>query len=220
MKADTIVIFYYFQYHQRRDSTNFSHLNSLFTAWPHARLWYIHCQCMGEFIVLLYIYSHRTSDTWAQCSDISLHNHLRLCSAIRTSSSIYQKRDQYNDDDMIQVYDKLNTVDMRLWTESKQMLFNTKIILQNHYKWAVSSSLVQKKGCPNVQPHKFGRQLRTQIPLPDGQFGQSRAIGPMELLRPETCFISYTLLNALNTQTAENNQQFISSWSLRTVLFG
>ena len=40
-----------------------------------------------------------------------------------------------------------------------------------------------KNGCPNVQPYKFGGQFRKQIPLPDGNFGQCRAIGPMELLR-------------------------------------
>ena len=72
MKADAIVIFYYPQYHQRRDSTNCSHLNFLFIAWPHAKLWYLHCQYIGDFIVLLYIYNHRTSDNWAQCSDIYL----------------------------------------------------------------------------------------------------------------------------------------------------
>ena len=81
--------------------------------------------------MLLYIYNHRASDTWAQCSDICIPNHLRYCSAFRTSSSVFQKRDQYNDD-LIQIYDKLNTVDMRSWTESTQMLFNTEIILQNH----------------------------------------------------------------------------------------
>ena len=40
-------------------------------------------------------------------------------------------------------------------------------------------------GGPNVQPYKFAGQFRTQIPLPDGHFGQFRAIGPMELLRPD-----------------------------------
>ena len=88
MKADIIVIFNYPHYHQRRNSANCSHLNSLFIAWPHARLWYLHCQCIGAFIVLLYIYNHRTSDTWAQCSDISLHN-------IWDSVVLFELRHQY-----------------------------------------------------------------------------------------------------------------------------
>ena len=34
----------------------------------------------------------------------------------------------------------------------------------------------EKMGCPNIQPHKFGGQLRTQISLPmaiSGNLGQS-----------------------------------------------
>ena len=58
---------------------------------------------------------------------------------------------------------------------------------KERHGWMVTCSLARKKiGCPNVQPSKFGGQLRTQILLPDGHFGQSRAIGPMELLRPAT----------------------------------
>ena len=114
---------YYPQYHKRRDSTNFSHLKSLFIAWSRARLWYLHCRYIGDFIVLHSIHYHITSDTTAQCNDISLHNHLRYCSAIRTSSSIFQSRDQYNDNDMIQVYDKEKTVDMKSCTESTQVFF-------------------------------------------------------------------------------------------------
>ena len=38
-------------------------------------------------------------------------------------------------------------------------------------------SFAQKKmDCPNVQPYEFVGQLWVQIPLPDGHFGQSRAI--------------------------------------------
>ena len=173
-------LFYYPQYHKKRDS----HINSLFIAWPRARLWYLHCQCIGDLIVLLYIYNHRTNDTWAQSSDICLPNHLRYCSAFRTSSSVFQKRDQCNDD-MIQVYNKLSTVDMRSWTELTLDVVQYKIFCRTIVSgyWAVVWYR-KKMGCPNIQPHKFGGQLRTQIQLPDGHFGQSRAIEPMELLRP------------------------------------
>ena len=50
---------------------------------------------------------------------------------------------------------------------------------------AVSSWLAQENVCcPNFQNTSLAGTFSPQIWLPDGHFGQFRAIGPMELLRP------------------------------------
>ena len=51
----------------------------------------------------------------------------------------------------------------------------------------VSSFLTQENVCcPNFQNTSLAGNFGPQIWLPDGHFGQFRAIGPMELLRPES----------------------------------
>ena len=57
---------------------------------------------------------------------------------------------------------------------------------QEHIGCAVSSWLTEENVCcPNFQNTSLVANFRPQIWLPDSHFGQFRAIGPMELLRPE-----------------------------------
>ena len=48
-------------------------------------------------------------------------------------------------------------------------------------------------GCTNFQAHKFSWQLRPQIRLLDGHFGQFRATRSMELLIPRPVILSVVL---------------------------
>ena len=87
---------------------------------------------------------------------------------------------------------------------------------------AVSSCLTQENVCcPNFHNTSFAGNFSRQMRLPDGHFGQFRAIGPMELLRPDLNSL-WPRNNIWNIDqfplahvTAANENQLIQTWVLK-----
>ena len=118
----------------------------------------------------------------------SIDNHSRYCNLICIIPMMIHIRvsildwsynqTEYSEDEIIETMNKS-------W-------FNTKwVTLQNtsqNQEWkgcAVSSWLTQENVyCPNFQNTSSAGNFGSQVWLPEGHFGQFRAIGPMELLRP------------------------------------
>ena len=84
---------------------------------------------------------------------------------------------EYNGDEIIEIINRywLNlTVTLQINSQNQERLLRV-----------VSSFLTQENVCcPNLQNTSLAGNFGPQIRLPDGHFGQFRAIGPMELLRP------------------------------------
>ena len=89
----------------------------------------------------------------------------------------------------------LNTVEMRSlrpWTKVDSTLSyghfaeHRALKIKSAYSvyWLCSLMTQENVCCPNFQNTSLTGNLGPQIRLPDGRFGQFRAIGPMELLRP------------------------------------
>ena len=84
---------------------------------------------------------------------------------------------EYNGDEIIEITN-------RNWLT---LIVTLQITSQNQERIGcpVSWCLMQKNVCcPNFQNTSLAGSFGPQIRLPDGHFGQFRAIGPMELLRP------------------------------------
>ena len=113
----------------------------------------------------------------------SIDNHLRYCSLICIMSLMIHIRVQYLTGHII----KVSTVEIRSlrpWTKVESKLSDS------HF--AESSWLTQGNVCcPNFQNTSLAGNFGPQIWLPDGHFGQFRAIGPMELLRPDIYIYIY-----------------------------
>ena len=81
---------------------------------------------------------------------------------------------KYNEDEIIESMTKS-------WFNNKQNASQN----QERIGCAVSSWLTHENVCcPNFQNTSLAGNFGPQIWLPNGHFGQLRAIGPMELLRP------------------------------------
>ena len=89
------------------------------------------------------------------------------------------KQIEYNGEEIIEIMN-------RYWLN---LTVTLQITYQNQERIgrAVSSCLTQENVfCPNIQNTSLAGNFGPQIRLPDGHFGQFRAIGPMGLFRPDS----------------------------------
>ena len=125
---------------------------------------------------------------------ISIDNHSRYCSLICIVSLMIQIKVQYLIDHIIQLI-AVEMRSLRSWTVidwTWQSLCRLPLKNQDRIGCAMSSCLTQENVClPKFQNTSLVGNFGPQIRLPDGHFGQFRAIEPMELLRSELLPMKY-----------------------------
>ena len=155
----------------------------------HVRVQYfttvLYCLHSRDFAVVHYVHFYRTSHTtvlnyiyWLPFEILQSYLHYIIDNSNQDAIPNWSyDQIEYNGDEIIEIMNRywLNlTVTLQINSQNQERLLRV-----------VSSFLtLENVCCPNFQNTSLAGNFGPQIRLPDGHFGQFRAIGPMELLRP------------------------------------